>query len=76
MRIEKSTLMSGVTVESHAVLHDSLVGWNSRIGSWAWVTSAVLAEDVSVKTGILLNGTTVLPHKELSVSVREPQILI
>jgi hypothetical protein len=36
----------------------------------------VLAEDVTVKQCTLVNGATVLPHKELTVNVREPQIII
>eukprot|EP00304_Pavlova_gyrans_P006101 CAMPEP_0206049646 /NCGR_PEP_ID=MMETSP1466-20131121/27280_1 /ASSEMBLY_ACC=CAM_ASM_001126 /TAXON_ID=44452 /ORGANISM="Pavlova gyrans, Strain CCMP608" /LENGTH=432 /DNA_ID=CAMNT_0053424737 /DNA_START=42 /DNA_END=1341 /DNA_ORIENTATION=- len=69
VRLESTTVMSGVQVDAHAVIHDSVIGWNSHVGSWAWVTSSVLAEDVAVKLGTLLNGVTVLPHKELSVSV-------
>ncbi|KAJ1626699.1 nucleotide-diphospho-sugar transferase [Pavlovales sp. CCMP2436] len=76
VRLQDTTLFSGVTVGNHALVHDSVIGWNSRIGGWAWLTSAVLAEDVTVKQGTLVNGATVLPHKELTINVREPQIII
>lgn len=75
-RLEATTLFSGVTVGRHALIHDSVVGWNSVIGGWAWITSAILAEDVHVKKATLVNGATVLPHKELLANVRTPQIII
>lgn len=76
MRLSGATLMSGVRLEPHSVVKDSVIGWNSTVGSWVWICDSVLAEDVTVKKTLILNGATVLPHKELSTSVRSPQIII
>lgn len=76
VRLEGTTLFSGVTVGEHSLVHDSVIGWNSRLGGWSWITGAVLSEDVGVKPGLLVNGATVLPHKELISDVRTPQIII
>lgn len=76
MRLEATTLFSGVTIRRHALVHDSVIGWGTQVGGWAWITSAVLAEDVDVKHATLVNGATVLPHKELFSNVRSPQIII
>lgn len=36
----------------------------------------VLGEDVVVKDEIYLNGAKVLPHKSISVSVTEPNVIM
>ena len=38
--------------------------------------ACVLGEDVSVKEGVYLNGVKVLPHKTISTSICEPQIVM
>ena len=37
---------------------------------------SVLGEDVVVKDELYINGGRILPHKEIKVSVNEPQIIM
>mmetsp|Transcript_22439 Transcript_22439/g.49002 ORF Transcript_22439/g.49002 Transcript_22439/m.49002 type:complete len:369 (-) Transcript_22439:306-1412(-) len=76
VRLEDVTLLEGVTVRSHALVKNSLIGWSSVIGRWCYVIGSVFGESVSVKDTILLNGATVLPHKELRGNIRNPEIVI
>lgn len=55
----------------------SIIGWDSKIGSWCRVENqCVLGEDVGVKNELYLNGATVLPHKEIKESVQTPSIIL
>lgn len=76
VRIQGSTLLEGTSIKSHSLVKDSLVGWRCTIGAWSHVVESVFGEDVSVDEGLLVRGATVLPHKELGYSIREPQIVI
>lgn len=76
VRLKGTTLLEGVEVEAHSLVRDSLLGWRSRIGRWAYIADAVLGEDVVVADALLINGATVLPHKEVCESVRSAQIII
>ena len=76
VRIQGSTLLEGTTVESHSIVKDSLVGWRCTVGAWSHIVESVFGEEVAVDEGLLVRGATVLPHKELGVSIREPQIVI
>jgi mannose-1-phosphate guanylyltransferase len=47
------------------------------VGQWARLeNNAVLGEDVIVKDEIYINGGRVLPHKAISDSIRDPQIIM
>jgi hypothetical protein len=61
VRLESTTLFSGVRVGEHALVRDSVIGWNSRVGGWSWVTGSVLSEDVGVKLGT--RGTLLSPNE-------------
>lgn len=55
----------------------SIIGWDSRIGSWCRLEShCVLGEDVQVKNELYMNGAVVLPHKEIKESVQAPNIIL
>ena len=75
-RLEGSTLLEGTSVKSHSIVKDSLVGWRCSIGAWSHIVESVFGEEVNVDEGLLVRGATVLPHKELGQSIREPQIVI
>eukprot|EP00388_Colpodella_angusta_P003812 GDKJ01013161.1.p1 GENE.GDKJ01013161.1~~GDKJ01013161.1.p1 ORF type:complete len:383 (-),score=72.51 GDKJ01013161.1:94-1113(-) len=64
-RITNSTLLDKVKVDSYAVIVDSIVGWTCKLGGWSFLQNAVLGEDITVKSLAVLNGTKVLPHKEV-----------
>lgn len=64
-------------VKNYAYVQTAIIGWYSRLGSWARVEAhAILGEDVSTKDEVHLNGAVVLPHKELKESVPEPRIIM
>jgi mannose-1-phosphate guanylyltransferase len=55
----------------------SIIGWDSKIGSWCRLENqCVLGEDVAVKNELYLNGATVLPHKEIKESVQTASIIL
>lgn len=48
-RVQRSSIMDGAVIKSHAWVNSTIVGWNSRIGSWCRVTGvSVLGEDVQL----------------------------
>lgn len=54
-----------------------IVGWKSVVGRWVRMEGiTVLGEDVIVKDELYINGGQVLPHKNISTSVPEPQIIM
>lgn len=54
-----------------------IVGWRSVVGRWVRMEgTTVLGEDVIVKDELYINGGQVLPHKSISTSVPEPQIIM
>lgn len=54
-----------------------IVGWRSVVGRWVRMEgTTVLGEDVIVKDELYINGGQVLPHKNISSSVPEPQIIM
>ena len=70
VRLEGVTLLKGARVRGHAIVKDSLIGWGSTIGRWAYVQDCVFGEDVAVKDGVLVHSATVLPHNKLKDSIR------
>ena len=68
VRIRDAVLLHRVKVGDHARVADAIVGWGSSLGRWARVgNKAVIGEDVHVRDEVELNGTIVLPHKEIKV---------
>lgn len=58
-------------------LNRCIVGWRSVVGRWVRMEgTTVLGEDVIVKDELYINGGQVLPHKSISTSVPEPQIIM
>lgn len=75
--IKRCTVLRGATVLSHSWLDSCIVGWNSVVGRWVRMEGCtVLGEDVIVKDELYINGGQVLPHKNISQSVPEPQIIM
>ena len=77
VRLARCTLLEGVRVCAHAVVLDSILGWRSTVGRWARIEGvSVLGEDVHVEGELSVNGALILPHKRISASVAEPQIIM
>lgn len=75
--IKRCTLLNGATIKSHSWLDSCIIGWRCTVGQWVRMeNTSVLGEDVFVKDEIYINGGKVLPHKAISDSVTEPQIIM
>ena len=76
-RVRDSVLLHRVKLHDHSCVSDSIVGWGSSVGRWARVANkAVIGEDCHVKEEVVLNGTVVLPHKELKESQMEAGAIV
>ena len=63
------TLLGGSSVGTASYIDNSIVGWKSSVCNWCRVVNvSVIAEDVKVKDCTFLNGTKVLPHKDVDGS--------
>ncbi|CAG0892558.1 unnamed protein product, partial [Darwinula stevensoni] len=76
VRLRRCSILRGAQVRSHSWIDSTIVGWKSVIGQWVRMENVcVLGEDVEIADEIYLNGGKVLPHKSISASVPEPQII-
>ncbi|RNF02447.1 GDP-mannose pyrophosphorylase [Trypanosoma conorhini] len=76
-RIKNAAILEGSVVGSGTFIDSSIIGWNSRVGSWCRVVNnAVLGEDVEVKDELFLNGTKVLPNKSITQCYHEPEVIM
>ncbi|KAK9848566.1 hypothetical protein WJX84_006534 [Apatococcus fuscideae] len=77
VRISNCVLLHRVKVRNFARMADSIIGWGSSIGRWARIENkSVIGEDVHVREEIFMNGTIVLPHKEIKDSQHDPGTII
>lgn len=77
VRLANTTLLEGVTVRAHSWIKNSIIGWGSTIGKWVRMENvSVLGEDVHVDDEVFINGGKILPHKSISESVPDPQIIM
>jgi len=75
--IKRCTVLKGAHISSHSWLESCIIGWRCKVGRWVRMENVtVLGEDVIVKDEIYINGGKVLPHKSISNSVPEPQIIM
>lgn len=75
--LRRCTILEGATVKSHTWLDSCIIGWRSVVGCWVRMeNTTVLGEDVIVKDELYINGGQVLPHKSISTSVPDPQIIM
>ncbi|KAA3673863.1 mannose-1-phosphate guanylyltransferase [Paragonimus westermani] len=77
VRIRNSTLLQGSIVRAHSWISNCIIGWRCIVGQWVRMENvSVLGEDVMVSDELFVNGARVLPHKSISESVFEPQIIM
>ncbi|XP_071510314.1 mannose-1-phosphate guanylyltransferase catalytic subunit beta-like [Diadema antillarum] len=75
--IKRSTVLRDTVIKSHAWIQSSILGWKCCIGQWVRMENvSVLGEDVTVKDELYINGGRILPHKSISQSVSDPQIIM
>ena len=75
--ISRSTVLKGAHIKSHSWVNSCIVGWRARIGQWVRMENiCVLGEDVRVMDELYLNGALILPHKTITDSIPEPNIIM
>ncbi|KAL3853469.1 hypothetical protein ACJMK2_017005 [Sinanodonta woodiana] len=75
--MKKCTVLNGAHIKSHSWLETCIIGWKCVIGRWVRMENvSVLGEDVSVNDELYVNGGRILPHKAISDSVPDPQIIM
>ncbi|XP_035676940.1 mannose-1-phosphate guanyltransferase beta-A-like isoform X1 [Branchiostoma floridae] len=76
-RIKRCTILRGSVVKSHSWLDSSIIGWRSQVGRWVRMENvSVLGEDVIIGDELYINGGRILPHKSISASIADPQIVM
>ena len=77
VRLVKCCVMENSVVKSNAWVSSTIIGWNCVVGRWTRLEGVtVLGEDVQIKDEVYTNGAKVLPHKEISNSIAEPEIIM
>jgi len=75
--IKRCTVLKDAHIKSHSWLESCIIGWKCSVGRWVRMENVcVLGEDVSVKDELYVNGGRILPHKSISDSVPDPQIIM
>jgi mannose-1-phosphate guanylyltransferase len=80
-RLKNCIILEDVTVEDHAVIIGSIIGWGSTVGHWTRVQGnddhkpSIFGAGVSAAAEIIVSGCIVLPHKSLSESCQNQIIL-
>lgn len=76
-RIQRSAILEGARIKSHAYVASTIIGWRATVGSWSRLEGGtVLGDDVSVADELYVNGAIVLPNKSLANSIPVPQIIM
>ena len=75
--IKRTTILKDAVVKEHSWLDKCIIGWRSVVGRWVRMeNTTVLGEDVIVNDELYINGGQVLPHKSITMSVMEPQVIM
>jgi len=75
--LSRCVIMKDAKIQSHSWIQSSIIGWKSVVGRWVRMEGVtVLGEDVQIKDELYINGARVLPHKAISVSYPEPEIVM
>ncbi|KAH3684346.1 hypothetical protein WICPIJ_004692 [Wickerhamomyces pijperi] len=77
VRIQNAVVLANSSINAHAWVKNTIVGWNNVIGQWARLDGiTVLGDDVQVKDEVYVNGGKVLPHKSISANVEKESIIM
>jgi mannose-1-phosphate guanylyltransferase len=77
VRLVNTTLMEGVTVGANSWVKSSIIGWQSSVGKWVRMeNTSVLGQDVHIADELYINGGKILPHKTITASIPEPEIIM
>jgi mannose-1-phosphate guanylyltransferase len=77
VRLRDTTVMEGAVIRSNAWVSRSIVGWQSSLGKWVRMENvSVLGQDVHIGDELYVNGGRILPHKTITTSIPEPDIIM
>eukprot|EP00794_Sanderia_malayensis_P006062 gene6062-6764_t len=75
--LSRCVIMKDAKIRSHSWINSAIIGWKSVVGRWVRMEGVtVLGEDVQIKDEVYLNGARVLPHKSITASYPEPEIVM
>jgi len=77
VRLANSTLLEGTVIGSNSWVKASIIGWQSSVGKWVRMeNTSVLGQDVHIADELYINGGKILPHKTITTSIPEPEIIM
>jgi len=77
VRIANTTILEGVTIGANSWIKSSIIGWQSSVGKWVRMeNTSVLGQDVHIADELYVNGGKILPHKTITSSIPEPEIIM
>jgi len=77
VRLANTTLLEGTIVGANSWIKSSIIGWQSSVGKWVRMeNTSVLGQDVHIVDELYINGGKILPHKTITVSIPEPEIIM
>jgi len=77
VRLKRCTIMANCRMDSHSYVEDSIIGWNSSVGSWSRVQdNCFFGEDVHIKPERFVRSLTVCPHKGIKVDNLEDNKIV
>lgn len=77
VRLTNTTLLEGTIVGANSWIKSSIIGWQSSVGKWVRMeNTSVLGQDVHVVDELYINGGKILPHKTITSSIPEPEIIM
>jgi len=77
VRLSNTTILEGATVGSNSWIKSSIIGWQSSVGKWVRMeNTSVLGQDVHIADELYVNGGKILPHKTITTSIPEPEIIM
>jgi mannose-1-phosphate guanylyltransferase len=76
-RLSHTTILEGVTIGSNSWIKNTIIGWQSSVGKWVRMeNTSVLGQDVHIADELYINGGKILPHKSITASIPEPEIIM
>jgi len=77
VRLINTTILEGVTIGANSWIKSSIIGWQSSVGKWVRMeNTSVLGQDVHIADELYVNGGKILPHKTITSSIPEPEIIM
>lgn len=77
VRLANTTLLEGTVIGANSWVKSSIIGWQSSVGKWVRMeNTSVLGQDVHIVDELYVNGAQILPHKTITSSIPDPQIVM